>query len=132
MRIWLAYRCSHRYGGALEGATEDHEQLIDADSDAHRLRRRVNLHFALPSVIDFERGNRFEIPAFALKTERMHGGGGGCSYYAWIELREAPRVTTQVCAACEGRGNVPNPDPERAGNHYFNVQCPTCKGRASV
>jgi hypothetical protein len=91
-KVYLAYRCSHLFGGAMDGTTEDREHLVDADADQHALVRRVNAHFATPEQMRFERGIKHEIPAFAMKSERQFGGGGGCSTYSWLEIREAPRL----------------------------------------
>lgn len=130
--FYLAYRVSHRYGGALEGRRETHEHLIDADVDANVLRERVNAHFATPRIIDFERRNKHEIPPFAMSSRSMFGTGGGCDYNAHIEIREAPILKTKECAPCKGSGRVPDSNPERAGNPYFNVTCETCGGGGLV
>lgn len=122
MAYWIARRHSHRYGGALEGATEDHEQILDVDTDAHRLARRINEHFALPSVIRFERGHQFVIPPFRLKSNEVRSGGGGCDYTAWIEIKEAPRVTTKPCPACNETGYT----------KPYGPKCPVCGGKGSV
>jgi len=93
--VWLAYRVSHLYGGAYEDGTENVEHLIDADPNALALTRRLNEHFAHPDTVRYERGNVLQIPAFATKSNRVHGSGGGCSYYAHLELRKAPRLGGQ-------------------------------------
>ena len=90
--IYLAYRVSthHHYG---EAASETHEHLIDADADQFALIKRVNEHFALPSTIQFERGTKHEIPAFAMHSKPTYmPGGGGTDYTARIELRRAPTL----------------------------------------
>jgi len=92
-RIYLAYRCSYLYGGAFEdGASERREHLIDADTDAIALTRRVNQFFAQPEIIQQERGNKLEIPAFAMRSNSVHGSGGGCFYNAHLEIRVAPQL----------------------------------------
>lgn len=130
--FYLAYRVSHRWGGALEERSETHEHIIDADVDANVLRERVNAHFALPRIIDFERRNQHVIPPFAMSSRPMHGSGGGCDYNAHIEIREAPILRTKTCGDCDGRGDVPNPDPQHAKNRYFNVPCTKCDQRGVV
>lgn len=90
--IYLAYRVSthHHYG---ERASETHEQLLDADADQHALIKRVNAHFALPSVLRGERGVRHEIPAFAMASAGVYvPGGGGTDYTARLEIRPAPTL----------------------------------------
>ena len=42
-KVFLAYRRSHLYGGAFEdGQSEHRHQLLDADTDAIELTRRVH------------------------------------------------------------------------------------------
>lgn len=92
-KIFLAYRRSHLYGGAFEdGQSEHRHQLLDADTDAIELTRRVNAHYAHPETIRQERGNKLVIPAFAMRSNTVHGSGGGCDYSAHIEIVEAPRL----------------------------------------
>jgi hypothetical protein len=102
--FYLAYRVSHRWGGALEEHSEDREHIIDADVDANVLRERVNAYFATPQTMRFERGNRHEIPAFAMISKPLFGSGGGCNYNAHIEIREAPMLPTKQCPDCDGKG----------------------------
>lgn len=129
--FFLAYYVSHRWGGALEDSREHHEHLIDADVDAEVLRKRINAHHALPMIVKFNRGNKHEIPPFAMSSKPMFGSGGGCNYNAHIDIRPAPILKVTVCPACDGGGRVPNPDPAMAGNNYFNVDCPQC-GRSGL
>ena len=119
--FFLAYRCSIRsyYDGEPQTS---HEDLIDADTDANRLRERVNKHYALPQIIHFERNKKLEIPPFALKSERIHGSGGGCDYAAWLEIRQAPTVTTEECPDCNGKGRTVPHGPT----------CERCRGGGTV
>lgn len=90
--IWLAYRVSFQYGGAYEdGETRTVETLLDADTNVILLTRRLNAYFADPKIVQYERGNKIVIPAFALKSNTVHGSGGGCSYNAHVELRKVKR-----------------------------------------
>lgn len=91
MTIWLAYNCSIRSYYDGEPSTT-HEYIIDADTDPIALTRRVNAHHAKPETIQFNRGKRMEIPALALKSNKIFGCGGGCDYTAWLELRKAPKL----------------------------------------
>jgi len=90
--IYLVYRCSYLYGGALESATESREHLIDADTNLTELRDRVNAYFASPEQMRLERGKKHELPAFAMKSESMYSSGGGCAAQSWLEIRHAPTV----------------------------------------
>lgn len=90
--IYLAYRVSthHHYG---ESSSETHEHLIDADTDAVALAKRLNVHFSLPETIRGERGTTHEIPEFTLRSNPTYKpGGGGTDYTAYIEIREAPTL----------------------------------------
>lgn len=91
MKIWLAYNCSTRSYYDGESST-NHEYIIDADTDAIALTRRVNDHHAKKETIQFNRGKQMIIPAFAKESNKVFGCGGGCDYHAWIELREAPML----------------------------------------
>lgn len=93
MTVWLAYRASRQYGGALEDTTRIVECLLDADCNQFELIKRANAHFALPETIRSERGNKLEIKPFRLESEVVHGGGGGCFYDAKLVIRPAPTLT---------------------------------------
>lgn len=90
--LWLAYRHSYMYGGALEGSSETREELLDADTDPVRLTRRVNAHFALPETIRAERGRKHIIPDLALKSPSLAAYGGGAHSDVWLEIRQAPTL----------------------------------------
>ena len=92
MTIWLAYRKSYQYGGALEGETRSVEHLLDADSDPHVLIQRVNAYCALPESIRMERGHQFVIEPFATESAKHSSGGGGCFYDAKYVIVQAPTL----------------------------------------
>lgn len=90
--MFLAWRESTRYYYDSESPT-NHKVLMDADPDGNVLRERVNAYHAQPHIIRFERGHRFEIPPFAMESQHVHSGGGGCDYRAQIVIRPAPTLT---------------------------------------
>lgn len=89
--VWLAYRVSYQYSGALEDTTRTVERLLDADSEQFALIQRVNAYFARPETIRGERAI-LEIEPFRTESETVHGGGGGCFYDAKLVIRPAPRL----------------------------------------
>jgi hypothetical protein len=97
--FFLAYRISHMYGGALEGSTQNYEHLIDADTDANVLRERVNKHFALPSVIDSERGRVHFIAPFSMSSTSQTRYGGGAYSDVRIVIKPAPASAASLAEA---------------------------------
>lgn len=97
MIIWLAYRRSCQYGGALENETRNVEHLLDADSNPHALIQRVNDYCALPESIRMERGHQFVIEPFAMETAKHSSGGGGCFYDAKYVIVQAPTLEFLNC-----------------------------------
>jgi hypothetical protein len=99
LKMWGAYRCStwHHYG---ESPSEKHEQLIDADTNAFELVRRVNAYYAREDTIRSERGVQHVIEAFQFKSKPTYRpGGGGTDYTAYIEIRELPMLNPDRCEA---------------------------------
>jgi hypothetical protein len=120
--FFLAYRISHMYGGALEGSTQNYEHLIDADTDANVLRERVNKHFALPSVIDSERGRVHFIAPFSMSSTSQTRYGGGAYSDVRIVIKPAPALRVIECTKCRGSGHLPN----------YGGRCPQCEGGGIV
>lgn len=90
--LWVAYRHSYMYGDALGDSSETRSEMLDADTDAVRLTRRVNAHFALPETINMERGRKHVIPDLALASPRLSARGGGAHSDVWLEIRQAPTL----------------------------------------
>lgn len=64
------------------------KSVLDADSDLDTLRNRVNDYMASPKMMNFNRGNKYEIPAGEMQSKTYYGSGGGCGYSAWITIEE--------------------------------------------